>query len=375
MPVIRNLILAFVLVALWPAAAVAAGEVFTVRNIAVDATAAGAAEAREIAIAEGQRVAFDRLVHRLTRKQDWGFAPQVSAEQVTGLVLGIEVAEERTSATHYIGKITYSFRPAALRQFLKQSGIPFSEARAKTALLLPVLDTRDGLHLWDDPNPWRTAWARRDLADELVPVLVPLNDLEDSVFINAFKAANATWPDVAAIAEKYGLDRVLIARATARGKTLDVRITQLSPTQTQTSVFNFAGGGDLNVELDQAVDSALDRLYEEWKSATIVVYGQENTILASIWFSNLADWLTIQRRLGEAPAIGNIEIIGLSPQGAEVRLTYAGTIDQLRVALEQISLVLTDRGGFWEIAMVERSAAPASNGIAPPVPPDTGNTN
>lgn len=368
------LVLALAVSSLWPAAASAASEVFTVRNVGVDATAAGSAEAKEIAIAEGQRVAFDRLMRRLTRKQDWGFAGETPADQVAALILGIEVAEERTSATHYVGKITYSFRPGAVRQFLKQSNISFSEARAKPALLLAVLDTSEGLRLWDDPNPWRTAWARRDLGDELVPILVPLNDLEDSGFIGAVKAASASWADVGAIAGKYGLDRVLVARATARSGNLDVRLTQLSATQSRTSVFNFSGGGDLATSLDQAVDSALDRLYEEWKSTTIIAYGQgENSIVASIWFSNLNDWLTVQRRLAETPAVANVEILGLSPQGAQVRLTYAGTPEQLRLTLEQMSLLLSDRGGFWEIAMAERgsaSAAPA-NGIAPPAPPNT----
>lgn len=372
---LRNFIfvLAIAAASAWPAAAFAASEVFTVRGIAVDATAAGAAEAKEIAVAQGQRVAFERLVRRLTRKQDWGIAGGTSADQIAGLILGIEVAEERTSSTHYIGKITYSFRPGAVRQFLKQADIPYSEARAKPALLLAVLDTSEGLRLWEDPNPWRTAWARRDLGDELVPILVPLNDLEDSRFIGAAAAARAAWPDVAGIAAKYGLDRVLVARASARGGNLDVRVTQLSPTQTKSSVFNFSGGGDLATALDGAVDSALDRLYEDWKSTTIIAHGQgEGSLVASIWFSSLNDWLTIKRRLSEAPTISGVEIVGLSPQGAQVRLTYAGSPEQLRLTLEQISLLLTDRGGFWEIAMAERGSqtvAPA-NGIAPP-PPNT----
>ncbi len=119
----------------------------------------GAAEAKEIAIAQGQRTAFGRLIHRLTRRQDWGIAPSATDDQIAALILGIEVAEERSSATRYVGKISYSFKPGAVRAFLHQGGIPFSEARAKPALVLPVLDEAGGQHLWDDPNPWRSAWT------------------------------------------------------------------------------------------------------------------------------------------------------------------------------------------------------------------------
>ena len=364
-PVLYRILFALVLAAgsVSPRFALAAGDVFTVRNIPVDATAAGAAEAREIAIAQGERAGFERLVPRLTRKQDWGFTANVTEPQVAALVLGIEVAEERSSATRYFGRITYSFKPGAVRQLLNQSQIPFSEARSKPAIVLPVLDS-GGLHLWDDPNPWRTAWARRDLTDELVPVLVPLNDLEDSNLVSAAKAANATWADVSAIAEKYGLERVLVAVAHVRGGTLTVNISQIAANQNQSSSFSFPVGTDLTASLDQAVGSALDRVYDQWKTATIVVYGQENTLLASTFFSNLSDWLSIQRRLRQAPTVHSVDILGLSSQGAQIRLSYGGTVEQLKITLEQISLALSERDGYWELALTERAAraAPAAAG-------------
>ena len=42
-----------------------ADSVFTVRDIAVDSSAVSAAEARSVALAEGQRAAFDLLLRRL----------------------------------------------------------------------------------------------------------------------------------------------------------------------------------------------------------------------------------------------------------------------------------------------------------------------
>lgn len=361
----------FVMLALWIVPALAAGEVFTVHGVRVDATAAGAAEARDIALTDGQKIAFDRLMQRLTRQQDWTYLPNPPASEIANLVLGVEVAEERASSTRYIAEVTYAFKPKAVRKLLRSAGIAFSEARAKPALLLAVLETPAGIQLWEDPNPWREAWAKRELSDELVPILLPLNDLADSTLISGQQAITANWAAVSAIAGKYGLENVLIAYAKADGvlgeSPLKVQLNRLSAGQETQTQFDFAGGGEAQVQLDNAVEASLGRVYEEWKAATIVVYGQENVITATIWFDSLQDWMTIRRRLEEAPTVTAIEILGFSPEGAQVRLRYVGTDGQLKITLEQSSVLISRAAGFWEIAMAERGlrAPPAGSASEP----------
>ena len=343
-----------------PGAAFAANEVFTVRNVRVDATGEGSAQARDVAIANGRRVAFEQLMQRLTRREDWNNLPVVPDDQLNNLVLGFQVGEEQTSSTHYIAKVTYSFKPAAIRSLLRQAGIPFSEARAKPALVLPVLETQGSAVLWGT-NPWLAAWAARDLGDDLVPILVPLNDLGDAGLISADQAKTATWSQVSAIAQKYGLDRVLIADASPGASGTNVALRQLSATADSSMQFSVPNGADPSAALDLAVGGALSRLYDEWKAATIVRFGQENSLVASVWFNSLQDWLTIRRRLGQAPTVTTVDVLGISSQGAEVRLLYAGTTDQLKITLEQISLELTNQGASWTIAMTD-SAAPQASG-------------
>jgi hypothetical protein len=370
-----------------PRAALAEGSVFTVRDVSVDATASGAAQARDIAIAQGQQVAFQELMHRLTRQQDWSFLPQESPDQISGLILGFEVSQEHTSSTRYIAKVIYHFKPNAVRALLRNSGIAFSEARARPALVLPVFESPSGTVLWADPNPWRAAWnAHKDLGDALVPLMLPLGDIGDSTMISAAQAKSASWADVAKLAQKYGLDRVLIADATADGAgNLNVRLTQVSANQQPTSTrFSFAGGGDLTTQLNQAVSSALNRLYEQWKAATIVSFAQQNTLVASVSFSSLDNWLAIRHSLDQAPTVTGVDLLAISPLGAQVRLHYAGTTDQLRITLAQASVALSGQDSAWQLALAGAGAgtvgppagapalAPAGAPSASPTQPGAG---
>lgn len=342
--------------------AFAANEIFTVRNVAVDATAEGSAQARDIALAEGQRAAYQLLMQRLTRQRDWAEIPQVTTDGLANLILGFQVSNERSSATHYVARVTFSFRPEKVRELLRTSGLGYSESRSRPAVLLPVYNSGGQVILWGEGNAWRDAWAKRDLANDLVPILLPQNDAQDAALIPPGTAQSGDWSQLAPIAQKYGVDRVIVAVASETASGLTVRVRQISSFQNRSSDFT-VGASDPPTQLDQGVDGALLRVDEEWKSATIVSYGQQNTLLASIRYGSLQEWLSIRRRLGQVPSITSVEVLAMSVQGAEVRVNYAGSADQLSASLAQLSLSLATEGSAYTI----RSGVSApSAGLTPP---------
>src|SRR3546814_4210109 len=76
------------------AAATTDSDLFTVRNIPVDATAETAPAARDKAIAEGRRLGFRKLVERLVPASEWGHVPAPTDGDLQRMVLGFEVADE-----------------------------------------------------------------------------------------------------------------------------------------------------------------------------------------------------------------------------------------------------------------------------------------
>ena len=75
------------------------GPVFTVSNVAVDATSQSAVQAREIARADGERRAFRALMERLTLKQDWNRLPKVSDADLVGLVQDFALPSRKLAAS------------------------------------------------------------------------------------------------------------------------------------------------------------------------------------------------------------------------------------------------------------------------------------
>ena len=150
-----------------------ATDVFSARDVAVDVTAGSATNARKAALANGQRKAFRTLLERLTLRTNHGDLPFLSDARIAELVSGIEVSDEKTSPVRYLAKITYRFKPDAIRELLSQEGLPFAETRSKPVLVIPVYQLAGTQLLWDDPNPWREAWAGYQHQESLVPFIVP----------------------------------------------------------------------------------------------------------------------------------------------------------------------------------------------------------
>lgn len=73
-------------------------------GIVVDATAADAVQARDRALAQGRRDAFNRLA-----AATGAAAPQLSDAQIEAMVASMIIEQERVSSTRYSGRITVVF--------------------------------------------------------------------------------------------------------------------------------------------------------------------------------------------------------------------------------------------------------------------------
>src|SRR5205085_3490399 len=92
---------------------------------------------------------------------------------------------------------------------------------AKSLVLIPVYQAGSTAVLWDDPNPWREAWAQQPpptgAGAGAARFRVPLGDAGDIAVIDASKARAGDAAALAKIAQQNGGDEVLVVLAVPRG--------------------------------------------------------------------------------------------------------------------------------------------------------------
>ncbi len=339
------------------------------RGLAVDVTAASAVAARKLALLDGQRRALGRVLRRITLLSDHADLPRPDDKAIAQLVAAVQVSGEKTSSVRYLARLTVRFHRSAIRRLLRGAGFRFSETRAKPTLVLPVFEKGAALSLFEVSNIWRRAWGRLELApDSLLPLLLPKGDLKDVTTIAAKAALAGGEEQLRAIAQRYGVDNVMVTHAI-----LSIDLAAGGVPQVQVNMLRFTPRGkstevlDYGVKVTDDLDTAMDRLarrvavdqLEQWKRRTQLTFDADTSLSAQVPLSGLPDWLSIRQRLNASAMVRSIKLRGISRQDAQVVIDYLGDTDSLVVSLAQRDLHLSMVDGFWILRLAGQGTVKA----------------
>lgn len=396
-------------------AGAATDDVFVVPRVPVQATGDTATAAKDAAQSAGRRQAIDILLRRLTPESDWVFLPTVasgtpaqstgdgsgktaidlSPSMLVGLESGFEVYAEKASSTSYRAYITYRFKPEAVRRLLKDARLPYSEAQTRVALVLPVLQTDNGVYLWESNNPWMAAWKVRPYTHELTPMAAPLGDLEDSSAITARQALALDAEGLAKIAERYNVSQVIVAHARLTqkdgayqlstrlingyresGKTDLSEITgidqEIDDAHSADPTFTYGEGdedfaakqgevvaqvylseptGNFPSLAERSIEAVIAKYASGWKNRTLIDHSKEAQLPVTAFFDRLEDWSKIRAALIATPLVGAVQVSSLSRRGAEMDVRVFGDPTRMQVAMENQGIVFwTETGERWFLA-------------------------
>ncbi|MCY4395724.1 MAG: DUF2066 domain-containing protein [Rhodospirillaceae bacterium] len=338
------------------AASLAAGpshaeeKIYWVRDIPAKGKGKTDRVARREAALNAAPAALDRLFRRLTSAREHEFLPPVPAERARSMVRGIEVvrAKRRKTAAgrSFDGALSYLFRPRAVGAFLRTEGIAWSARRSDPVLVLPVWRGEGVGILWDDPNPWRDAWAATESEPGLVPVILPEGSLKDLQAIGADQASERDAQSLAAVAGHYGAKQVLVAAAGPGEEEGTLAISA--------ALFNLRSGDSEELEplvvagetaMADAAASLTAWLQERWKDRVIVPEGPVAATQVVLRFDDLAAWVRVRENLVAAPSVAGQRVIAFSAGEAVLSLSHRGNADDLARRLPAFGLLLRQERG------------------------------
>ncbi len=360
----------FAVLAATPADAAASRNVFEVAGVAVDVTAETAAKARGTAVLEGERLAFRRLLERLTLRADHERLPNPPPEDIRALIRDFAVTDEKTSAVRYLAKLTFHFKPSDIRALLRANGIPFAETQSKPVVVLPVYQLAGDIMLWEDNNPWRETWLRLPPSHGLTPLAVPLGDLQDIAQLRARQALDGDAAAIGAIANRYGAGDGVVAFARvgldAKTGTQDLLVTLIrhGPAAIEAlpleARFASRPGESMTDLFGRAVEESAKLIEDDWKLQNVVDYGRKGILAITIPVQSLRDWVTVQRRLGSVPLVTRVEKVLMSITEVRVNLHHVGGADKLITALQQADMSLAQEAGEWILIPAGGEVQPAA---------------
>ena len=395
--------------------------VFTVPLVPVFAEAENAARAQEIAQARGRREAMDILLRRLTAKDDWAYLPRLASgqsapadagvaemdgagtgaitvkqavalapEDLPRLELSFAPFGEKTSPTTYRAQVTYRFSPQEVRRLLQEARLPYSEQQTRQALILPLLETDQGLYLWEAKNPWARAWLARPLDAELTPLVLPTGDPEDVQAITAEEVRSFDQQGLRALAVRYGVPQVIVAHGRLQEEAGEQRLSvrfldgyldgrsdarrridagssaqlygEASSVQTAgrpgaalASAFFRAPEGDFPRLARRAVEGTVASFADEWKAQTLVDHSAQRRFRLTAWFDGLDDWAEIRTALENTPLVRDMDQGAFTNESTVIVVTAIGTAPQFELAMRQSGLDVWRAQESWHVAEIARA--------------------
>jgi len=375
----RFLILATGLVALsagLPGTA-SAQELLTVNGVEVDVTGDDANSARNAAFVQGQRKAFDKLIGQLVDPASAASLPPLSDDQIGAMVSDFEIETEATSTVRYLGTLTFRFYADPVRQYLAGSGARYTATQSPPIVVVPILTQGDSQLLWDDGNLWLQAWSQHG-GGALVPVRVPIGDLNDIASINVESALTGNAGSFDALERRYGAADTLVAEARIDPATIvaggEAVITltgkRYGPTGLVATFQDEVRGpaDNLPALYATAVDRLDAQLEQSWKSQALTTTGGSmgNRLEVSAIVQSLDEWIEVQRRLQQVSVVQSIDLKYLAVREARFDLIYAGDPLSLGRALEGRGLRLIANGTGWNLGLVGGYTGPTITTIQAP---------
>ena len=318
---------------------VQASNLFEVKNVSVDAEASSALEARGIALKNGQTRAFQVLLKRLTRVEDWPVLPIVNEQEIETFVRRFRLQDEKTSTRRYLASMSVVFEPETVLDLLRNLNIPFSETQARPMLLLPVLEDVDGYRLWDN-HWWAESWAQMDLSNIPAPMVLPLGDPEDRAMLDVEDVLLSDTQSMAALAKRYNVDTsgkhtVVIGRSDIVGRPISILMSQKS--NPGNSTVTLAHSRTKNIEeLTRQADIVISALgVPNFVNADMV---KEGAVIVDVGITRVADNSTKGYKI-----IGDVDYVNVSKKSSYIT-PVPGGVGPMTIAMLLKNTLLAYKG-------------------------------
>jgi len=354
----------FILVApdrAWATGPVETG-LFSVTGVQVDVTDKDATTARTRAIIEAQVKAFYMLAERLGSPEAAQRLQGIDARDIGRMLRSLSIEEERSGPGRYIGKLTVRFLPGKIREVFGRYGIEVVEGQAPPMVVLPVWKGPNGLVIWED-NLWRKAWLDLKAEQSLVPIIVPLGDLQDTSAITPEEAAAGNAIKLESLMMRYEAKAILVAIAEPDPAGGIHAVMQGDSPLGRVNFDKIYTADDGTVESAAAV--AAKRfdgvMLDKWRSVQIKMAAdararaeaQEQTSRAStslpvaVPFSGIYQWNGIRARLLATPGVIGVDVSTIAENGAVIQLAFLDSVEVLQSALSSSGLRLVQSRGTW----------------------------
>ncbi len=331
----------------------AKSDLYVVKDVEVDIQSDNAVSAQTQAIQTAQKKAMNILAKRLLSNGSLMDYVEPEISEIQNMIQGFQVSDEKIASKRYVAKITFKFVPQHVKEYFDRFGKKTLQEVSKPTLILPFYQKGEHVLLWEDANLWMQAWRERETRSSVVPLVLPLGDLQDRSDIPDMASVTSSRDKLFEMAERSGAFQAVPAIFV---------VDEENPLKARIFLFGYNSDPsmqlsetlDIEVEaeeslLSEGISSVVDLLEDRWKTMSLMRSDFSNQIRAYVTFQKLSEWVKLKKSLENVSVIKELQVDGLKQGIAEVSIRFKGSLDGVRFALNEqgLSLAVTDKGDYY----------------------------
>lgn len=267
------------------------------------------------------RAAEHQLVaDAVARAQDYLYEYNYASTRET-----VDVDGEPVPASRLVMK----FSPTAVEDLLRSAGLPLWPANRPSVLVWLAARDGDGVHLAGDEearNQVRTEARKRGL-----PVILPLQDLEDRLALSARQLWNMDQSAIRQASRRYQTDSILVGRYS---------VTSLGEWRSNWQLYHPMGNIAFTLDSSSVSDilaQSLAYVAEHFAGLYAIIpqaEGPDTAIVQLAAVSDFGAYQQAQRYLDGLAMVRRSELVALRPDALTLRLYIEGDLQRFLSTLE-----------------------------------------
>lgn len=319
---------------------------YQVRNIQVNVSEKNAAVAREKGLYQAQETAFSTLSKRLLPDDD--FIPEIDHSTIESMIDSFQISDEKISSTQYQATVHIDFIPQIVENYFRSLGRDQILSPSPPVLVVPFWQKAEqATNLWDKNNEWSNTWSQQVSHNQLIPIVLPLGDLQDRSEIPDLSVLSQSSSYFQPIMQRYGVKKIVIAvlSTTTLSDHEGSQVFLMTYEEADTNQSQTLSITDLSAHqtvFQKGVDRSVQFLETEWKRKASQQSDQSSVIRVYSEFQELGDWVKLQQKLKNLSTVKALDLEKLSQGRADFQLTIKGSVNALKLDLQSYGFQLSE---------------------------------
>ncbi len=221
---------------------------YTINSLKIGKVDKDATTAREKAMIQGQREAFNTILERIGVDSSNGII--VSDDEISQMLRSMQIKNERITNNSYHATLTLEFSPEYVAYILNKYRITKYSPKLNSYLIIPVLNENGETYLWEKSNRWTNAF-KKNLAGNRNILLVD-DDYSTRNAIDKDYFRNPDYSKFKNVANLYNVNNVvtIVGTYNKAGHLIKIKIRVMDPDNTRNATMDYEIENLNNVNTD-----------------------------------------------------------------------------------------------------------------------------